>query len=168
MFRLAVSNLIQNKARLLISVGGVGLALTLVLFFGAVFNGAQGRLTAYIDRSGADIFVSRQGVRSMPMSKSALPASVTDKVKAVPGVEQAVPILYTEGMIQANGKDYIVYVFGVPPDAPLGGPSRITDGASAPGPGETIIDHAIASKAGLHVGGQVTVLGRELRIVGLT
>ena len=128
MFRLAVSNLVQNKTRLLISVGGVGLALTLVLFFRAVFDGAEGRLTVYIDRAGADVWVSQEGVRTMHMSESALPASVVEEVRAVPGVEQAVPILYTEGMIQANGEDYIVYVFGVPPDAPLGGPSRISDG----------------------------------------
>jgi len=168
MFRLAVSNLVQNKTRLLISVGGVGLALTLVLFFRAVFDGAEGRLTVYIDRAGADVWVSQEGVRTMHMSESALPTSVVEEVRAVPGVEQAVPILYTEGMIEANGEDYIVYVFGVPPDAPLGGPSRLIDGASVPGPGETIIDHAIASKADLHVGDEVTVLGRELRIARLT
>jgi len=168
MFRLAVSNLIQNKARLIISIGGVGLALTLVLFFGAVFNGAQGRLTAYIDRSGADIWVSQQGVRTMHMSESALPASVTDEVKAVPGVEQTVPILYTEGMIEANGKEYIVYVFGVLPDAPFGGPSHIVDGSGALRPGEAIIDHAIAAQAGLRVGDQVIVLGQKMTIAGLT
>jgi putative ABC transport system permease protein len=168
MFRLAVSNLIQNKARLLISVGGVGLALTLVLFFGAIFNGVRGRLTVYIDRSGADIWVSQQGVRTMHMSQSALPASVTDAVKAVPGVEQAVPILYAEGTIQANGKEYIVYVFGVPPDAPIGGPSHIVDGRGALGPGEVIIDHAIAARAGLRVGDRITVLGQEMNIAGLT
>ena len=130
MFRLALSNLVQNKTRLLISVGGVGLALTLVLFFRAVFDGAEGRLTVYIDRAGADVWVSQEGVRTMHMSESALPASVVEEVRAVPGVEQAVPILYTEGMIEANGEDYIVYVFGVPPNAPLGGPSRLIDGAS--------------------------------------
>lgn len=167
MFRLAVANLVQNKTRLLISVGGVGLALTLVLFFRAVFDGAEGRLTAYIDRAGADVWVSQEGVQTMHMSESALPASVLEEVKAVPGVEQAVPILYTEGMIEANGKDYIVYVFGVPPDAPLGGPSRLIAGASAPGPGEVIIDHAIASQAGLGVGDKVTLLGRQLTIAAL-
>lgn len=168
MFRLAVSNLFQNKARLIISIGGIGLALTLVLFFGAVLDGVQGRLTVYIDRSGADIWVSQEGVRAMHLSQSALPASVTDEVKAVPGVEQAVPILYTTGMIQANGKEYIVYVFGVPPDAPFGGPWRVVDGASEPGPGEVIVDHAVAAEAGLGVGDQVTALGQRMRIAGLT
>src|SRR3972149_88452 len=128
MFRLALSNLVQNKTRFLISVGGVGLALTLVLFFRAVFDGAEGRLTVYIDRAGADVWVSQEGVRTMHMSESALPASVVEEVKTAPGVEQAVPILYTEGMIEANGKENIAYVFGVPPDAPLGGPWRVFAG----------------------------------------
>lgn len=168
MWRLAVSNLIQNKTRLLISVGGVGLALTLVLFFGAVFSGVQGRLTAYIDRAGADVWVSQEGVRTMHMSESALPASVVDQVQAVPGVQRAVPILYTESMLEAKGNEYIVYVFGVSPDAPFGGPWRIVDGAATPGPAEVIIDHAIATQAGLRIGDQVTVLGQEMNIAGLT
>lgn len=168
MFRLAVRNLTQNKTRLLISVGGTGLALTLVLFFGAVFTGAAGRLTVYIDRAGADVWVSQAGVRTMHMSASALPSTVTENVRAVAGVEQAAPILYAEDMIDAGGDQYIVYVFGVPPDAPMGGPWRIVDGTSALGPGEVIIDHAIAARSGVGVGDRVTVLGQEMRIAGLT
>ena len=168
MFRLAVANLIQNKTRLLISVGGLALALTLVLFFGAIFSGAQGRLTAYIDNAGADVWVSQEGVRTMHLSESALPVSVVEQVSAVPGVEQAVPILYTEGMIQANDKERIAYVFGVPPDAPMGGPWHIVEGASAPGPGQIIIDHAIASQMGVRVGDQVTAVGQQMTVVGLT
>jgi putative ABC transport system permease protein len=167
-FRLAVANLIQNKTRLLISVGGIALALTLVLFFGAIFHGAQGRLTVYIDNAGADVWVSQDGVRTMHMSESALPVSVVEQVKAVPGVEQAVPILYTEGMIQANGKENIAYVFGVPPDASMGGPWHIVEGASAPGPGQIIIDHAIASQMGVRIGDQVTAVGQQMTVVGLT
>jgi putative ABC transport system permease protein len=167
-FRLAVANLVQNKTRILISIGGVGLALTLVLFFGAVFTGAEARLTVYIDHAGADVWVSQEGVRTMHMSESALPASVVDRVKAVPGVEQAVPVLYTEGIIEANDKDNIVYVLGVPSGAPMGGPWGIVEGASTPGPGEIIIDHAIASRAGVGVGDRVTVVGQEMRIAGLT
>lgn len=154
--------------RLLTSIAGIGLALTLVLFFGAVFDGAQGRLTVYIDHAGADIWVSQQGVRTMHMSQSSLPASVVAQVKAVPGVAEAVPILYTEGMIQARGDEYIAYVFGVPADAPLGQPWRIVDGVSSLGPGEVVIDHAVASKSRLRVGDQVSVLGQPMMIAGVT
>lgn len=168
MFRLAVANLTQNKTRLVISVGGLGLALTLVLFFGAVFTGATGRLTAYVDRAGADIWVAQAGVRTMHMSTSALPASVVDDVRSVPGVDQAVPILYATDTIRVRDAEYIVYLFGVAPDAPFGGPWRMVEGTATPGPGEIIIDHAIAAQAGVHVGDSVTVLGQPMRIVGLT
>ena len=168
MFHLALANLIQNRPRFILSAGGIGLALTLVLFFGAVFEGASSRLTVYIDRAGADVWVSQSGVRTMHMSTSALPASVTDEVAAVSGVDQAVPILYAQDMIQAAGKDYIAYVFGVSPGAAIGGPWRIIEGRSEPGPGEVIIDHTIAAQAGVEVGDAVTVFGKDMRVAGLT
>ena len=168
MIRLALRNLVQNKTRLLVSVGGVGLALTLVFFFDAVFTGAAGRLTLYIDRSGADVWVSQEGVRTMHMSASSLPASVTGEVAAVPGVEEAIPILYSTDMIQAKDSEHVAYVFGLPRDATFGGPWKIVDGAARAGPGEVIIDHSIAASAGLRVGDRVTVLGQELEIAGLT
>ena len=168
MFRLALRNLTQNKTRLVVSVGGLGLALTLVLFFGAVFTGATSRLTLYIDRAGADVWVSQEGVRTMHMSQSALPAAVTDQVKQVQGVQEAVPVLYATDLVQAKGKEYIAYVFGVPDNATLGRPWGIVEGKAMPGPGEAIIDHSIAAQAGLRVGDDVTVLGRQMKIAGLT
>ncbi len=168
MLRLAIKNLTQNKTRLIVSVGGLGLALTLVLFFGAVFDGAMSRLTVYIDNAGADVWVSQDGVRTMHMSASFLPATVTDEVKRVQGVEEAVPVLYATDMIQANGKEYISYVFGVPDNAPLGKPGGIVEGADMPGPDEVIIDHSIAASAGLKVGDEVAVLGQQMKIAGLT
>ncbi len=168
MLRLAVRNLIQNKTRLLFSVGGTGLALTLVLFFGAVFAGATGRLTVYIDNSRADIWVSQEGVRTMHMSASALPASVAESVRGVPGVEEAVPILYAEDMLEAKGKRYISYVFGVPAGTSMGGPWRLIEGSPEPGPGEVVIDRAIARQAGVGVGDSMLVLGQEMTVSGLT
>ncbi len=168
MFRLAVRNLTQNKTGLLMSVGGTGLALTLVLFLAAVYTGATGRITVYIDRAGADVWVSQAGVRTMHMSASALPASVTGEVKAVAGVEDGVPILYAQDMVEAGGNQYIAYIFGVSSDAAMGGPWRIVDGTSAIEPGDAIIDHAIAAQAGIGVGDRVTVLGQEMRVAGLT
>ena len=168
MFRLALANLVQNKTRLLISAGGVGLALTLVLLFGAIFQGAEDRLTVYIDHAGADIWVSQQDVRTMHMSESAIPIAVVDQVKAVPGVAAAVPVLYTSDILQANGKENIAYVFGVPTNAPLGSAWHVTKGSATPGPGEILIDHAIAGQLGVGVGDKVTAIGQQLTVSGLT
>lgn len=168
MLHLAVANLVQNKTRLLISTGGVGLALTLVLFFGAIFQGAEDRLTVYIDHAGADIWVSQEGVRTMHMSESAIPIAVVDQVKAVPGVAEAVPVLYTSDILQANGKQNIAYVFGLPTNAPLGSAWKIAKGKAAPGPGEILIDRAIAGQLGVGVGDKVTAIGQQLTVAGLT
>src|SRR3989337_1008607 len=94
MLRLAFRNLFQSRARLLISVGGVGLALLLILTLDAIFSGVEQQVTAYIDHSGADVFVSQSGVRNMHMAASSLPASVEKKGKPVPGIEAGTPILY--------------------------------------------------------------------------
>src|SRR5262249_45828207 len=67
-------------------------------------------------------------------SSSALPATTVQQVKAVPGVQDAVPILYAEDTIRAGGGEYIVYLFGVAPDAPYGGPWRVGAGAEDPPP----------------------------------
>jgi hypothetical protein len=46
MIRLAFRNLFQNKARLVISIGGVSLALLLILSLDAVFTGVERQITA--------------------------------------------------------------------------------------------------------------------------
>ena len=76
MIRLAFRNLFQTKIRLLISVGGVALALLLILALDAIFTGVEKRLTAYIDNSGADIFVAQSEVRNLHMASSSLPAAM--------------------------------------------------------------------------------------------
>ena len=81
MIRLAFRNLFQNKARLVISVGGVALALLLILSLDAVFTGVERQVTAYIDSSGADIMVAQSDVRNMHMASSSLPDSVSKESK---------------------------------------------------------------------------------------
>ncbi len=168
MFRLAVANLVQNKTRLLISAGGVGLALTLVLLFRAVFEGTGDRLTVYVDNAGADIWVSQEGVRTMHMSESAIPIDTVEKVKAVSGVAEAVPVLYTSDILQANSNENIAYVFGVPGDARLGSPWNVTEGVSQPGHGEIIIDRAIAKQLGVRLGDTVMAIGQQMTVAGMT
>src|SRR5712692_1047393 len=94
MFHYALRNLMQNKTRLIISTGGVALALTLILALDAIFTGLEGQLSTYIDHSGADIFVSQTGVKNLHMVSSWLPSDVVDQVQAVPGVASVTPIMY--------------------------------------------------------------------------
>src|SRR6266699_3423210 len=170
MFHYALRNLLQNKMRLVISVGGVALALSLILALDAIMTGVEGRLTAYIDHAGADIFVSQAGVRNLHMVSSTLPATVVGKVQAVSGVTAATPILYVTDTMEVgpNQDQYSVYVIGLPQGATMGGPWQIARGVSVPADGQAVIDWDVAEKTGLGIGDKVNMLGQEFTIAGLS
>lgn len=165
---LARRNLGRNRVRLLASVGGVALALTLTLALDAIYAGVANQLTTYVDRAGADVWVSQAGVRNLHMVASWLPGSVTEAVRTVPGVADVTPILYSTDTIAARDERAVAYVIGLPADGAMGGPWSVVEGAKTVGRGEIIIDRGYARKAGVSIGDQVTVLGRQARVVGLS
>ncbi len=168
MIRLAIRNLFQNKVRLVISAGGVALALLLILALDAIFTGAERRVTAYIDYSGADVIVAQSGVRNMHMASSSLPDSVVRKVKAVPGVASVTPILYVTHNVVYQDERNVAYIIGVPENAEMGGPWKISSGLALPGNEQAIIDRSIAEKSGLELGDEVEIFGEEFELAGLS
>jgi putative ABC transport system permease protein len=168
MIRLALRNLFQNKVRLVISTGGVALALLLILALDAIFTGVEQRITAYIDSSGADIWVSQSDVFNMHMASSSLPDSVARKVRLVPGVAAVSPILYVANNVIVGEERNLAYIIGLPRRAQLGGPWKVSTGRSLPGEGEAIMDRSVAERSGANIGDMVEILGEELELVGLT
>jgi putative ABC transport system permease protein len=165
---LARRNLARNGVRLAVSVGGVALALTLTLALDAIFAGVANQLTTYVDRSGADVWVSQPGVRNLHMVASWLPESVVDEVRAVDGVAEATPILYSTDTITAGDERTVVYVIGLPAGATMGGPWDVVEGSGRPGPGEVIVDRGFTRRAGVTIGDRIMVLGGAATIVGLS
>jgi putative ABC transport system permease protein len=140
----------------------------LILALDAIFAGSENQVTAYIEYSGADIFVSQEGVRNMHMALSSLPASVVGKVRAVKGVESATGIHYLTNMVKVGSENNIAYVIGLPSDASTGVPWRVVEGKTIPASDEAIIDRGIAAKAGVGIGNKVKIMGEEFKIAGLT
>ena len=101
---LSRRQLAHKRGRTLAGVAGIGLALLLVLALNAIFAGMEERLTAYIDRSGADVIVSQEGVRTMHMTQSALPEKTVAAVAALPGVAAAEGVLYVAGKVERDGR----------------------------------------------------------------
>ena len=168
MIRLAFRNLFQNKVRLVISVGGVVLALLLILALDAVFAGVERQITAYIDFSGADVWVSQEDVLNMHMASSSLPDSVARKVKNVPGVASVTPIMYLTNNVIVGEDRNLAYIIGLPEKAMLGGPWNISSGRSLPGESQAIIDRNVAEKSGIGLGDKVEILGEEFEVIGLS
>jgi putative ABC transport system permease protein len=164
---LARRNLFQDRRRVLLSTGGVAVALLLVLVLGGIFAGAMRQLTGYVDRSGADLVVSQAGVTTMHMSASVLRPDIADRVREAPGVAWAEPIRYTTGMVSSPAGQSASYVIGYDPTARHAGPSRLAAGHQ-PGAGEAVLDRQAADQLGVQVGDRVRVLGRPFRLVGLS
>ena len=168
MTRLALRNLFQNRARLTISVGGVALALMLILSLDAIVLWIQQRVTAYIDESGADVFVAQAGVRNMHMASSSLPEDRAALIAAVDGVQSVTPILYATNVVAVGNERTIAYIIGLPPGAQAGGPWAVRAGRADPGRGGAVIDRGIAEKSGVGLGDEVEIMGRTFEIVGLS
>ena len=156
---LARRQLLARRGRALGGLAGIALALLLVLALKAIFAGLETRMTAYIDHSSADVIVAQQGIASMHMTESALPAAAVAAVAEVPGVATATPILYKSGYVVAGEKSGIVAVVG-------GGPVPGLVAGGRPGPGEIVLDRALAERLRVGLGDAVRVLGTRLRIAG--
>ena len=163
---IARRSLFSERRRALLGVGGVVLALLIVLALDGIFAGAMKQVTRYIDTADADLFVSQQGVRNMHMSSSSIPLSAVDRVQQIEGVTSVSPVLYESSVMRVGGQRQLSYFFGYR-TGKAGGPTRITKGGP-PGPGEIIVDSRTADALGLDVGDEVAALGRDWRIAGFT
>lgn len=164
---MARRNLFYDRRRAVLAVAGVSGALILVLVLNGVFAGASRQVTAKIDSSPADIWLSQPGVRTMHMSTTALPGDMVARTAAVPGVAWAENLRYTNSTVEKNGRRLITYVFGYDTGTGRGGPKALPSG-SPPGDGEVVVDRAAARDLGIQVGDTVTVLGTPLRVSGIS
>jgi len=154
---LARRQLFARRGRTLAGLVGIAAAFLLVLALNAIFAGIEGRLTGYINRSGADVIVAQAGVQTMHMTQSALPEPNVRAIQAVAGVASATPILYRSVFIERGDKSGVVALVG-------GGP--IPGAAHTPTGRGIVIDKALADQLGVGIGDIVTVLGTQLRVAG--
>lgn len=167
MIHMAFRNLFQSRMRLIVSTGGVALAMLLILALDAIVAGTERQMTAYIDHSGADVIVSQAGVRTLHMSSSSLAAEDLQRVQREPGVASVTPILYVTNTIVAGSQISLAYIIGLPAEAAAGRPWQMEAGRPIPEPGQAIIEAAIAHQAGVGLGATVTILGRPFTVSGL-
>jgi len=168
MFRFAWRNLLHDRTRLLISTGGVALAVLLIFFMGGVFAGSEEHAVSYMKNQPADLWLMQDGVENLHMSSSLLPPDAVARAGQVDGVEAAVGLLYASGAVDLGADQVYSYIFAVDGDAPFGHPWEMAGGEPHPAPGEVVVDGDLARRYGLGLGDDVRILGRELSISGLS
>lgn len=160
--------LFHDLGKLLLSVAGVGAALSLILILLGFRRGLYATLTAFADNLGADLIVAQQGVKGILSSDSAIPLAIHDEAVLASGAEEAGHILIADIIFTQGATKTPVILVGYEPDSTFGAPWKIGSGRSLQADDEIMLDDWLASRSDLQPGDRVEVLGSQFRIVGLT
>jgi len=86
---LAVRDIRHNAGRFAFTSVGIGLLLMLVMGMGGIYRGLIYEATLLVDRVGADLWIVQGSTRGPFAEISRIPATLEDRVRAVPGVAEA-------------------------------------------------------------------------------
>jgi putative ABC transport system permease protein len=86
---LAIKDIRHNFGRFALTTVGIGLLLMIVMGMGGIYRGLIREATLLVDTIGADLWVVQGSTRGPFAEISRMPASLEDRVRAVPGVAGA-------------------------------------------------------------------------------
>lgn len=86
---LAVRDIRHNAGRFAFTSVGIGLLLMIVMGMGGIYRGLISDATLLVDRVGADLWIVQGSTRGPFAEVSRISATLEDRVRAVPGVENA-------------------------------------------------------------------------------
>lgn len=160
MLFLAIKNLVQEKTRLLVSVGGVAFSVLLIMSIQGLYQGWSNKIGEYIRTVPADYWITQTGATDMFHTPSVLPLTGVD------GVATAKPFSGRRVAFAHNGKDINLYVIADDTQNGVGAPAQVVEGKSVPGKGEIIIDRVVGRSQDIRIGDTIPVAGRELKVAG--
>jgi putative ABC transport system permease protein len=164
---IARRNLLKDKTRVALSVGGVALAVMLIVVLNGFLDGMNRQITSYLDHSPGTLAVAQEDVDNLLGATSRLPDGLIQQVEAVRGVDEAIPILSQFVILDLHGKKQPAYMVGYYPDLG-GGPWELFAGRQPRTKREMVIDRVLAARHALKLGDTVEILGKEFTIVGLS
>ncbi len=86
---LAIRDIRHSPGRFIFTTVGVGLLLMIVIGMGGIYRGLIEEAILLVDRVGADLWIVQGNTRGPFAEVSRIPASLEDRVRAVPGVLDA-------------------------------------------------------------------------------
>ncbi len=160
MVAVARKNLLADKVRLLISVGGVAFAVLLILVVGSLYRGFQEQAGSFVEGVPGDVWVMEQDTADIFHSFSVVSEDKLGQVAAVPGVHGLVLVYGKRVTVHYDGGGGDTYIMAL--DLPQG--TEVLHGMKAPGPGQIVLDDVFARKSGLSIGDSLDVRGRVLTV----
>jgi len=152
--------LLADKAKLFVALGGVTLAVVLILVVQSVYQGVKREYASFIDDLPGDAWVAQKGISGMVFSNSFLTPNDATNVAAIPGVT-AVHRLYGRlASFEVDGDEGGLYVWAVAP----GGNLTPEERRMLPEPGTIFVDRSFAQRVGVSRGAAVSYDGNKLTV----
>ncbi len=167
MVSLALRNLLRERVRLAISVGGVAFAVAMIILIRGLFVAYQTRVSDFFGSIRADLWVLESGTADFFHSFSLLPFEVRSELERAPGVASVRPYVARLVVAQVDDTDAVVYLVGFDPEDPVVGPSEVVEGTAEVGPRGLIIDEVFAREHDLSIGDHMTVGMQDLSVEGI-
>jgi len=168
MLSLALRNLVRERTRLAISVGGIAFAVALIVLVRGLYVAYQTRVSDYFSGIHADLWVTESGTADFFHSFSLLPTDLRRNIDALPGVDSTTPYVARLVALDVDGTDTVLYLVGFDPDNPATGPRAITSGTDRIGRNDIVVDEVFARQHGVEVGDTLTMEGVPLDVAGIS
>ncbi|MBI5624452.1 MAG: FtsX-like permease family protein [Elusimicrobia bacterium] len=176
---VAVRNLLHDKVRFLITLGGITVAIVLIFLQGGMYLGFMRNAAGMIDRTDADVWVVSRNSPNFDWSRP-FPERYVNKVRSTPGVAEAKTLIFGWGFLRlpGGGTEQVEIIGYHPPlsgagtdGSSWGEPSGFVQGdaSSVLGGDRIILDESGSRKlGGLLVGDKTEVMGHEVRVAAMT
>lgn len=148
MVPIARRNLLADKVKLLVAIGGVTLAIVLILVVQSLYYGVQKEADSFVHNLPGDLWIMQAGTTDLVFSNSFLPAASED-IAATDGVDRVYSLSGRLMTFIVDGKGVRTYVMALDP---LTDPATSEGGAFVPATGTIILDRTFANQAGLSRG----------------
>jgi len=171
MIDLAWKILLHDKTRFLITVSGVGFAVTLVFVQVGLFRGLMENASLTIERIDADLWVTARNTPNVDFSNT-FSETLVNRVRSVPGVARADNLIVWFGRVSlpsGANENAVIYAlddfrrWGLPWRLQSGDPRNLRRGKYV------ILDDSATKRFGpFQVGDYREINGQRLKIIGRT
>jgi putative ABC transport system permease protein len=161
MLSAALRDMQWRRRRLVIAIFSTGLVFAMTLVLTGLANGFRVEAQRTVDSMGVDAFVVKAGAAGPFLGATPFAEVDLGRVAAEPGVVAAAPLATAATAIREGTATRNATAFGAPEHGP--GMPRVSAGEAPAAPDEV----AVSSTLGRHIGENLQVGTRTLRIVGI-
>lgn len=161
MTAILLANLWRRPGRTAFTALGIALGVATIVALLSLGEGLKQTAGGLIHLGDADFAVFQHGVEDP--TASFLPASITHRIEAVPGVASTAPIMFLVEKIKTHPGSL---VFGTTPSGSMSTRTVVLSGRRVQRPGEIAVGDILARQMHLAPGATLRVGARRLRVVG--